>query len=249
MIVWGGAPFGNVVNTGGLYDPATDTWSPTSTGPNVPSPRIGHTAIWTGLEMIVWGGDGDSGGSFSSGGRYNPTTNAWTSTRTSQAPSGRGQHSAVWTGTEMIVWGGSGDQGVFNSGGRYAPSTNSWIATAIPTTGEPTPRTHHSAVWTGSEMIIWGGQLEDEGATGSGGRYTPATNSWTPTTTGGSPSGRFYHTAVWTGTEMIVWGGASGGTSSLLNTGARFNPADGTWHATAKTGSGVPSPRTLHVAA
>jgi hypothetical protein len=31
-----------------------DTWTATSTT-NAPSPRDGHTAVWTGTEMIVWG--------------------------------------------------------------------------------------------------------------------------------------------------------------------------------------------------
>ena len=32
-----------------------DTWTPTSTT-NAPDARDGHTAVWTGSEMIVWGG-------------------------------------------------------------------------------------------------------------------------------------------------------------------------------------------------
>src|SRR6476660_899142 len=32
-----------------------DTWTATSTT-NAPSARAGHTAVWTGTEMIVWGG-------------------------------------------------------------------------------------------------------------------------------------------------------------------------------------------------
>ena len=48
MIVWGGGTeFPNVFNTGGRYDPATDSWRPTSTL-NAPSARSGHTAVWTG---------------------------------------------------------------------------------------------------------------------------------------------------------------------------------------------------------
>jgi hypothetical protein len=43
-----------------------DTWTPTSTT-NAPTARGGHTAVWTGSEMIIWGGTSDS-----TGGRYNP---------------------------------------------------------------------------------------------------------------------------------------------------------------------------------
>jgi hypothetical protein len=50
----------------------------------------------------------------------------------------------------MIVWGGSG-----GGGGRYSPADNFW--TAIATKGAPSARQEHTAVWTGSEMLVWGG--------------------------------------------------------------------------------------------
>ncbi len=59
MIVWGGYFYDgsyHELNTGGRYNPATDAWVGTSTGANVPSGRDDHTAVWTGTEMIVWGG-------------------------------------------------------------------------------------------------------------------------------------------------------------------------------------------------
>ena len=46
MIVWGGYD-GALANTGGLYDVATDTWTPTSTD-DAPSARAAHTAVWVG---------------------------------------------------------------------------------------------------------------------------------------------------------------------------------------------------------
>ena len=55
----------------------------------------------------------------------------------------------------MIVWGGVDDGDRLNTGGRYNPSTDSWTATS--TTNAPSARTYHTAVWTGSEMIVWGG--------------------------------------------------------------------------------------------
>jgi len=51
---------GSTLNTGGRYDPGTDSWTATNTT-NAPSARALHTAIWTGSEMIVWGGtDGNA---------------------------------------------------------------------------------------------------------------------------------------------------------------------------------------------
>src|SRR5947207_6723740 len=126
-----------------------DTWTATSTT-NAPTARYGHTAVWTGSEMIVWGGGSNTGG------RYNPSTDSWTATSTTNAPTARSRHTAVWTGSEMIVWGGYNfPTGDLNTGGRYNPSTDSWTATS--TTNAPTARSQHTAVWTGSEMIVWGG--------------------------------------------------------------------------------------------
>jgi len=52
--------------------------------------------------MIVWGGT-DIFDLFNTGGRYNPGTDAWLATSTTNAPDGRYYHTAVWTGSEMIV--------------------------------------------------------------------------------------------------------------------------------------------------
>ena len=115
-----------------------NTWTPTNlTG--APDARGSHTAVWTGSEMIVWGGYGCDGNCVSNtGGRYNPSTDSWTATSTTNAPEGRIYHTAVWTGSEMIVWGGTGAADYLNTGGRYNPSTDSWTVTS--TTNVPGAR-------------------------------------------------------------------------------------------------------------
>jgi N-acetylneuraminic acid mutarotase len=59
----------------------------------------------------------------------------------------------------MIVFGGGDSDEAFNDGGHYNPMTDSWTPTA--TVGAPSPRYDHTAVWTGTEMIIWGGGYSD----------------------------------------------------------------------------------------
>src|SRR5262249_5920000 len=110
-----------------------DTWQPTL--PPFPSARGGHTAVWTGSEMIVWGGAPTIAVE-----RYDPATDIWTATATTNAPSARSGQTAVWTGSEMIVWGGSGfPPGYYlNTGGRYDPAADIWTATA--TTNAPSAR-------------------------------------------------------------------------------------------------------------
>ena len=81
-----------------------------------PTPRYGHSAIWTGVEAIVWGGN-DGVTDLDTGGHYDPVADTWAPTATVGAPGPRRFHTVVWTGTEMIVWGGEGHR----SGGRYRP--------------------------------------------------------------------------------------------------------------------------------
>ena len=220
MIVWGGCTgihCNPVLSSGGRYNPSTDSWTATGTT-NAPAARAGHTAVWTGSEMIVWGSSFDS-----SGGRYNPSTDSWTATSTTNAPEHRSGHRAVWTGSDMIVWGGAYVSGIvvyLNTGGRYDPSSDSWVATS--TTNAPAPRDFHTGVWTDSEMIIWGGHAPSSGnASNTGGRYNPSTDSWTATNTINAPVAREFHTAVWTDSGMIVWGGEDEN-FAVLNSGGRY---------------------------
>jgi N-acetylneuraminic acid mutarotase len=132
----------------------------------------------------------------------------------------------------MIIWGGGGPTFDTNTGGRYNPATNTWTATS--TTNAPSARNWSSYVWTGSKMLIWGGQTYDGSYTyhNDGGQYDPSTNSWTKTTLAGAPSPRGWFGYVWTGSDLIVWSGcgANGGfCSGSVVTGGRYNPSSDLW--------------------
>jgi hypothetical protein len=115
--------------------------------------------------------------------------------------------------------------------------TDNWTATT--NFNVPSGRDYHTAFWTGSEMIIWGG------GSNTGGRYNPSTDSWTATSTTNAPSGRYLHTAVWTGNEMIVWGGYDDHFNAL-NTGGRYSPSTNNW--TPSSTTNAPSGRAGHTA-
>jgi len=243
MIVWGGRSSltSGDVNTGGVYDPATDMWTATSTV-DAPTARSGATGVWTDSQMIVWGGYVGVGLTrFNTGGIYDLATDTWTATSTAGAPSARDGHTAVWTGSQVIAWGGASGPGVtpVKTGGIYDPATDTWTPTS--TVGAPSARYSHTAVWTGSKMIVWGGY--DFNFPNTGGIYDPASDMWTATSTVGAPSGRSSHTAVWTGSQMIVWGGGAAG---FRNTGAVYDPTTDTWTATSTVAA--PSAREYHTA-
>lgn len=239
MIVWGGIDGGAtvVINTGGRYRPATDSWTAVTVS-GAPTPRCNHSVVWTGTEMIVWGGDSWTSGLLVTGGRFNPTAAAgagtWTAMTTAGAPAARLYQSAVWSGSELIVWGGHDYSGNVDlqTGGRYNPGGNAWTATA--TTGAPSARRGHAVVWTGSKMLVWGGV----GPFGDGGVYDPTGNAWSAMTATNAPSARYYHSAVWLGSVMVVWGGLNA-SGVGLNSGGRYIPgvAD-SW--TAMTTSNAP---------
>jgi N-acetylneuraminic acid mutarotase len=233
MIVWGGASTSDL-DSGSSYDPAANVWTPISSA-GAPRGRKRGAAVWTGTRMIVWGGD-RGGEGMATGGRYDPTTDTWTPTSMLGAPSERSEPRGVWTGNHLVVWGGySGlTNGYLQTGGRYDPATDHWSPTSLD--GAPTARRYHSAVWTGSSMIVWGGW---NGITffDTGGRYDPISDTWIPTSTVGAPTGRLNHSAVWTGSLMVVWGAG-------VNTGGRYDPASDTWTPTSVVNA--PAARTEH---
>jgi N-acetylneuraminic acid mutarotase len=247
MLAWGGS-----ANAVTQYNPATDTWSDPTPFYSSPT-RYDETSVWTGSQLLVWGGawaTSPPGPTYGNGARYDLASNTWTPI-SQTAPEARQLHTAIWTGSLMIVWGGItesqnlfNDQGV-STGGRYDPLTDSWTATS--TANAPSPRSHHSAVWTGSRMIVWGGATHST-ALNTGGRYDPAADTWTATSTTGAPSVRQDHTTIWTGTRMVVWGGLNRGQSpnQYLNTGGVYNPTSNNWSSTSTTGA--PAGRYLHTA-
>ncbi|HEX4823303.1 MAG TPA: MopE-related protein [Candidatus Polarisedimenticolaceae bacterium] len=218
------------------------TWQTLKADP--PEPRANHVAVWTGTEMLVWGGQSDNVYA-PDGFRYNPATDTWTTMSLSGGP-GRYGTTAVWTGTSMIVWGGAGASpfsiSLTNTGSRYNPATDSWTPTS--TSGAaPSARYKHTAVWTGTEMVIWGG-VASAGETNTGAKYNPSTDTWTATDfeTINVPLPRQGHAAVWTGQRMLIYGGSELG--ATLNSGGRYDPATNTWQtmAAGPTGCSVAHP-------
>jgi len=68
------------------------------------------------------------------------------------------------------------------------------------------------------------GRLGHGGLSGTGGRYSPGTDSWLPVTTVNAQLAAYYANSVWTGSEMIVWGGTPPGSTAPGITGGRYNP-------------------------
>jgi hypothetical protein len=138
--------------------------------------------------------------------------------------------SIVWTGQELVVWGGASgasDALLSGDGAAYDPSTHRWQL--LPASPLP-PTAGASAVWTGREMVIFGGYVDETPGhiqvTNAAAAYTPSTNSWrvlpnAPLSARASPLG------VWTGTTVIELGGVTSGQDP--GDGAAFDPTSDTW--------------------
>jgi hypothetical protein len=173
------------------------------------------SVVWTGKELIVWGGETDAhyGTLIGAGAAYDPKTNRWTVLR--QAPiTARTGQASVWTGTEMIVWGGYDGTGpsavAVGDGAAYNPSTNTWRR--VPT--GPLPASANAqAVWTGHEAVVISTWAND-GSPGTASTnqadvaaYDPSKNSWRSLPTIPSTRGHdlFEVQAVATGGRVVAF--------------------------------------------
>lgn len=208
MLVWGGGTEGGgALADGASYDPATDTWLPLP-----PSPleaRMRHGAVATAHQMLVWGGSeaGEGGRRLADGAVYSPAAGSWTRMAATAGPlAGRDNFATVWTGQHMLVWGGYGRSDActpcfHGDGAAYDLSSDSWSPIA------PSPlrgRGGSRAIWTGREMLVWGGF--DSTPHADGALYNPSADSWTGVVAG-PLSARQYHAMVWTGQQLLIWGG------------------------------------------
>ncbi|MBI5517296.1 MAG: hypothetical protein HY909_26220 [Deltaproteobacteria bacterium] len=259
-----------------------------------PAPRVGHYAVWTGRELLVWGGrdpaSPDPSRLYGDGYRFDPRSGRLRAMSSVEAPSPRfqeGASTAVWTGREMIVWGGHGSSGGVSDGFAYLPEGDRWRplgadpslrrASSVVFTGSELlffggpleafpglrfvlgtglwlgvrsaprqgPRQGQTAVWTGDQVLLWGGTDADGRLLAEGWRYDPRRDSWAPLATANTPDPRTDHQAVWTGEEMVLFGGR-GARGELLAAPAAYVPLEDRWRTVEVLGA--PSPRVSHMA-
>ncbi len=257
VLVWGateycpdGANASGSCATGASYDPTSDQWQ-TMTLTGAPAARDLESGTWIGTGLLVWGGEGCGSllGACSDGGIYDPSKDTWLPiTATAPIPP-RGQHTAVWTGRAVIIFGGvalprqSGVTATLGGGAAYDPAAQQW--SMLPSSGAPSSRYWHSVVWTGQQMIVWGGSHDGTNPLGDGAAYDPVANAWTALPAENAPHARYSHSSVWTGLEMIVWAGIGctyGDNGALpCSDGAAYNPRTGRWRALATAGAPGPS--------
>jgi hypothetical protein len=212
VLVWG--CFGKAA----ALDPQTNRWR------SLPQAPTGEgIAVWTGSELIGWGG-GCCGDAWSAGSAYDPATGTWrTLARSPLAPSQ--QPVGAWTGSELVLFvaGKNPDGGPYPASlaraAAYDPRTDTWRRI------RPMPaQATGTAVWDGREVLVVG-----DGRAAFA--YDPAADRWRRLAP--LPSARFGVTAVWTGKRLLVWGEGRDATASQLR-GFALDPAANRWSALPK---------------
>ena len=166
LIVAGGRDFfrQTVFRDAAAYNPSTGTWRKL---PQMPRALTGGPALWDGQEILFLSS------SSARGLAYNPARNSWRLLPAMPLP--RFWFAAVWTGHRVLVWGGlAGSNPTWAPpahGEAYNPAASQWTALpASPLHGRAFP----TAVWTGHQMIVWGGNIPGTTtAFTDGAAYTP----------------------------------------------------------------------------
>lgn len=207
--------------------PEGGSWVPVS-DVDAPSARLSATNVWSGEEVLMWGGLDAQGATVGSGGRYNPTTDTWTSMAPALNDFAALGHAAVWTGDRMIVWGGTTPSGITNEGQIYDPATDSW--TAMSTVDAPSPRYDAVGAWAGGKFVVWGG-ADDVGRLSDGAVYDIATDSWTAMSASPLEARQSVGAGAF-GDKVIMWGGSDfivGQGNVVYDDGAVYDVVTDSW--------------------
>jgi Kelch motif len=228
VAVWTGSDMLVFGLTNAAYNPATGRWRPVA---RAPVPAANSVTVWTGHQVITWGGV-CCAAITDSGAAYTPATNSWRMLPDAPLEPRRGVMGA-WTGSELIVAGGTAYHNgavakTFADAAAYNPATRTWRK--LPPM--PAPRALGTAVWDGSEVLFIAGRLAAANSPSADAvAYNPSTNTWRKL-----PPMEFSRTqfaAVWTGQQVLVWGGMTGTfvRATIPPHGVAYDPATDTWSA------------------
>lgn len=172
---------------------------------------------------------------YADGAAYEPAARTWRPLPRGPL-AGRSSAAAVWTGKEVLIWGGRGggdpNDGL-NDGAAFDPARGKW---RMLSPSPLLPRVPVAAVWTGSEMVVWG----DASRSGSeshreGAAYDPVADRWRQLPS--APLELNLAEGIWTGEELLVFGARLNGNNwaeTKHAQGMAYDPEANTWRVIAE---------------
>jgi hypothetical protein len=183
-----------------------------------------HEAVWTGSELIVLGGAGETAA-------YDPVRQRWRLLDPYPGPVLRGEHvhGLTWTGREVLALAKPLDRPLRGQPVHALdPGTGTWRR--LP--DSPVSVLHPAAVaWTGAELLFWGrpaGPRVREGDPAVGAAYDPSTDRWRILDR--APHERIAAAAGLVVAEgVLVWGAVAAGQPGPSAFAALYRPTDDAW--------------------
>jgi hypothetical protein len=169
LVVWGGiGPEQEPLADGAAYDPEAGEWRTIAESP-LP-PRNDAAGAWVGDELVVFGGraqDAPEQADRTDGAAYDPEEDAWR--ELAEMPWALSSVETAWTGDVLYVLGSPAEGEDGSPFLAYVPAEDGWVERPDPPAGE---RRNHGLAWTGAELVVWGGQSEED--------PTPPGAVWSP---------------------------------------------------------------------
>ncbi len=135
LYVFGGGASASsaALDTGGIYDPTTDSWDLTI--PSMKKARCNHAAVASGAKIYAFGGVATCNDPTSAGPlleEFDPGAGTWADNAKAGAPAARSTFPSIWTGTSMFVFGGTASSALpVSTGAQFTPATG-WVDTSCP---------------------------------------------------------------------------------------------------------------------
>ena len=222
---------------GAAFDPVRQSWRTVapppaqlaSAGRNLGS-GLGSHWLWTGSEAALLTPDMDAIY------LYDPADDRWRTVEIN--PSGLGvaqpgwSPTAVWADDQILLWGGFSRQPGAEPVGFALTLEGDVSELAAAPVGN---RTRHDAVWTGTEMVTWGGTLfasdADIDQHHDALAYNPSTDTWRRIEGPNGSTTAFHSHLMMTEDNIVIVGQVLGGGGRVRmldpTSGQWFDPSDG----------------------